>query len=128
MRQKFPDLVEKGRHLVGDFATETGERQGVFQLRCPLTSTWLRIIASSADVWAMDGMTGETWEHVSVSNVHRCPSWEEMCWVKELFFEDEECVIQYHPPRSQYVNCHPNVLHLWRPTVTPIPMPPKECV
>jgi len=41
--------------------------------------------------------------------------WGEMSFVKEMFFLDEEAVMQLHPPRSQYVNQHPNCLHLWRP-------------
>lgn len=70
---------------------------------------------------ASDGMG---WEHVSVSlNKNRCPTWEEMCMVKDLFWDKEDCVIQYHPPKSQYVNNHPNVLHLWRPIGVSIPMP-----
>jgi hypothetical protein len=56
------------------------------------------------------------WDHVSVSTSTRCPTWEEMSFIKNLFWDDEDCVIQYHPPKSQYVNNHPYCLHLWRPT------------
>lgn len=63
-------------------------------------------------------------EHVSVSlNKKRCPTWQEMCIVKDLFWDEEDCVIQYHPPKSEYVNNHPYVLHLWRPINEKIPMP-----
>jgi hypothetical protein len=58
---------------------------------------------------------GFAWDHVSVSTATRCPTWEEMCLVKELFFKDEECVMQLHPPRSEWINQHPYTLHLWRP-------------
>jgi len=58
---------------------------------------------------------GEGWEHVSVSTATRTPIWEEMCLVKDLFWEDEDEVVQYHPAKSDYVNCHPFCLHLWRP-------------
>ena len=34
---------------------------------------------------------------------------------KALFWDEDDCVIQYHPPRSEYVNNHQNCLHLWRP-------------
>jgi hypothetical protein len=37
-------------------------------------------------------------------------------------------VIQYHPPESEYVNNHPNCLHLWRPTGCALPMPPSIMV
>jgi hypothetical protein len=71
------------------------------------------------------------WDHVSVSlDQHRCPTWDEMCWIKEQFFEEEEFAIQFHPRKSEYVNKHEHVLHLWRPhTATGSqPKPPLECV
>ena len=57
------------------------------------------------------------WDHVSVTilNEERCPTWEEMCWVKGLFFKPNECVVQFHPSQDDYVNCHPYCLHLWKP-------------
>jgi hypothetical protein len=54
------------------------------------------------------------WEHVSISTEYRVPCWEEMCYVKDLFWDDEDCVVQFHPPKSEYVNMHPRCLHLWR--------------
>jgi hypothetical protein len=88
-------------------------------------------------VLASDGMG---WEHVSVSlsligrrwsyDVLRCPTWPEMCYIKSLFWDEEDCVIQYHPSKSEYVNRHPYVLHLWRPTDPnmQIPIPDKIMV
>jgi len=69
------------------------------------------------------------WEHVSVTkrtknrNVYSLPSWEEMCFIKDLFWSDEDTVIQYHPKKSEYVNNHPYVLHLWKPTNIELPIP-----
>jgi hypothetical protein len=77
---------------------------------------------------------GRGWEHVSVSlsstrrNVERCPTWAEMCFVKNLFWGPEETVLQYHPPESQYVNCHQYTLHLWKPCDLSIPLPHKNFV
>lgn len=68
------------------------------------------------------------WEHVSVSRPDRCPTWEEMCAIKALFWDDEDSVMQLHPPRSQWVNNHRYCLHLWRPVAEPIPMPPSWMV
>jgi hypothetical protein len=69
------------------------------------------------------------WEHVSVSLARRCPTWEEMCYVKGLFWDSEDCVMQLHPPQSDYVNCHPYCLHLWRPVGgAAIPVPPSFLV
>lgn len=70
---------------------------------------------------------GGGWEHVSVSmkNQKRCPTWEEMCAIKDMFFYPEETVMQLHPAKSQYVNYHEYCLHLWRPLNAEIPLPPK---
>lgn len=79
----------------------------------------------------------EPWEHVSVRArsmnskkrmYERVPNWEEMCWLKNTFFHREECVVQFHPPESTYVNHHPNVLHLWRWKEGNFPTPPVHCV
>jgi hypothetical protein len=55
------------------------------------------------------------WEHVSIRlYARRLPKWEEMCEVKEIFWDDEEEVAQFHPRKSKYVNIT-EALHLWRP-------------
>ena len=62
---------------------------------------------------------GGGWDHVSVSpnSAKRkvCPTWEEMSAIKDMFFLPNECVVEYHPPKTEYVNNHPYCLHLWRP-------------
>jgi hypothetical protein len=64
------------------------------------------------------------WEHVSVSRQDRCPTWEEMCAVKELFWDPEDTVMQLHVPRSSWISNHSFCLHLWRPLDLEIPRPP----
>lgn len=71
---------------------------------------------------------GLGWDHVSVSLVDRCPTWDEMCAIKRKFFSDDECAVQFHPPKSEYVNCHPHTLHLWRKQGAAVELPPRECV
>lgn len=72
---------------------------------------------------------GEGWEHVSVTlssidrKVDRCCTWEEMCFIKSIFFSDYEAVIQIHPPKKDHISTHPYCLHLWRPTEKEIPLP-----
>lgn len=66
----------------------------------------------------------EGWDHVSISTKYGTPSWADMCKAKDIFFEDEENVIQYHPPKSEYINIHPNVLHMWRSQNFDVPRPP----
>lgn len=76
---------------------------------------------SATVVWS----TGGGWDHVSVSYPSRTPGWMEMQRAKELFFEDEECVMQLHPKASEYVDFHPHCLHMWRPQGQEIPQPPS---
>lgn len=73
---------------------------------------------------------GGGWDHVSVAPTKRkvVPTWEQMCKVKELFFEDNEAVIQIHPPKNQYVNNLGNCLHLWRANDKPMLLPPSFMV
>jgi hypothetical protein len=75
-------------------------------------------------VWSFFG----GWEHVSVSYPNRCPSWDEMCKVKAMFWNDEETVVQYHPKKSKYKNLHPYCLHLWRKCGEDFELPPREYV
>lgn len=61
------------------------------------------------------GFNESGWEHVSMElYARRLPTWEEMCFIKNIFWEDEEEVIQIHPKKSEYVNMT-EALHLWRP-------------
>lgn len=96
--------------LLGDMGDETN---GAFRIK--IKGTEWGIIASS----------GEGWEHVSISHKHKTPSWKTMSELKDLFFEEEERVVQYHPPKSEYVNNHENCLHLWKPIDKEIPHPPS---
>lgn len=67
---------------------------------------------------------GLGWDHVSVSHKKRCPTWNEMCSIRNIFFDDEDVVLQFHPPKSDYVNVHPFCLHLWRNQDAEIETPP----
>jgi hypothetical protein len=66
------------------------------------------------------------WQHVSVTieGEPKPPPWDVMCEIKELFFEPDDWVVQYHPPRKENINNHPGCLHLWRPLNSPMPTPP----
>lgn len=92
----------------------------------------LWIIASDATLWEEAGFTGIKWEHVSVHAYDGkrtlTPRWEEMCKIKDIFWDEEDVVIQFHPRKSEYINNHPNTLHLWRPIGIDLPTPPKGTV
>jgi len=118
--------VKKGSVLASD---ESYGNNGFFVIPHP------KIFSYFLNCQISDGMG---WEHVSITltqhltlhgsktkvlPVKRCPTWEDMCYVKDIFWNEDECVIQYHPPKSQYVSCHPYCLHLWKPTMLAIPVP-----
>lgn len=121
--------LDKYRTQEPPYLSEPGATYGAFVI--PINGTHLRVIATDGD--ESGDATGQ-WEHVSthaydpVFKTVRTPKWEEMCAVKELFWEDNEVVLQYHPAKSDYVNIHHHVLHLWRPKQQQIPTPPIACV
>lgn len=73
---------------------------------------------------------GGGWEHVSIAPYKHShtPTWDEMCALKDMFFHEDEVVVQYHPAKSDYVNNMPNCLHLWRPLGEVMPTPPSIMV
>jgi hypothetical protein len=121
MRTVVPAQLEKGRIVTGDYASTPDDGlMGAFIVRGPL-SRELAIISSGPK-------HNHGWEHVSVSMRSRTPTWVEMCFAKDLFWSEQEPVMQLHPPAATYVNYHPHCLHLWRPLRTTIPMPPPVLV
>lgn len=71
------------------------------------------MVIASVDDCGADGLM----EHISVTpkNQKRCPTWEEMAAIKDMFFLPEEECVQFHPKHSEYVNYHHFCLHIWRP-------------
>lgn len=122
MRNLYDEEVDRFRlrnaKVLEHYGTTGDEANGVFAMRSPLPWRRLAVIAAS----------GLGWDHVSVSNAVSCPTWEEMEYVKRLFFKPDETVMQLHVPPADHINVHPFCLHLWRPLFAQIPMPPPEMV
>lgn len=91
---------------------------GIFIIPLDDPHDCLRVIAS----------VGAGWEHVSVSLVDRCPTWDEMERIKRMFFRKDETAFQLHVPPSDHISYHPYCLHIWRPIDGKIPMPPAWMV
>jgi hypothetical protein len=120
---RFPESYRRP-NIHHNYQSKPGDPFGVFSIPGrDACGRQLKIIA-------VDGAeTG--WDHVSVSlmdHPKRCPSWEEMCFVKRLFWPPQACVVQFHPPEVEYVNQHPGCLHLWRCVSREFPTPQRECV
>ena len=68
------------------------------------------------------------WDHVSVSLPNMTPTWAMMCFIKDLFFKEDEVAVQYHPRKEDYIDYHPFCLHIWRIQTDAIPIPPTWMV
>lgn len=117
--RRIPVRIQLSRikHPLSDWRGDA--YNGAFRIEAP-SGRKLNVLASN----------GGGWDHVSVSvyGTDETPTWDEMCWVKQQFFNPEETVIQYHPPESKYINFDAGCLHLWRPQNEVIPMPPLVMV
>lgn len=108
MKDVFPDVVEKARRASPIMPqrwpmTKKGDKEGYFQIR------------HNGNMYYILLSDGGGWDHVSISlDKNRTPTWEEMCYVKNLFFKEDEAVIQIHPKKEDYVNFAKVTLHLWR--------------
>lgn len=130
-------------------STAADGNNGAFDLESPEPGWRLSLICSDGS--EIPDRPDYQWEHVSVHAYRlgaqdllydpptgkqyrrargftRTPTWKEMAYVKDLCWDGEDVVVQFHPRKSEYVNAHPNVLHLWRPTQQVIPTPPPELV
>lgn len=113
MRKKVPAILEKAR--IKSTALKSNASygfNGAFFME-PLT-----II--SADQMG--------WDHVSVSTPFRCPTFEELKMIKDLFWSEEETVFHFFPKKSEYISFHPYCLHLWKKHGRDYELPPKEMI
>lgn len=95
----------------------------------------IELLTSTAFVYAENGISNPNWEHLTVivkckrfPTERRCPTWEEMCQIKDMFFSPDEEAVQIHPKEEEYVNILTTHLHLWRLKSGEFPLPPKEIV
>lgn len=118
--RKHPNMrVEKFRVREGELGSDSSYgNNGAFILKMnknkinrsltpdTINTVMLLVIASDEELW----------DHLSVQidvNPRRLSTWEEMCYVKGMFFMDDETVVQFHPKKSEYINYHSFVLHMW---------------
>lgn len=109
-------LTHLAKHMI-DAGTDGGAWRLPYRAPDREDTIWLKVVAS----WGLG------WDHVSVTVIDkkRCPTWGEMCFVKEIFFEDYEWAMQLHPPAQHNINWHDYCLHMWAPQGKDIPQPPR---
>jgi len=87
-----------------------------------------------AVVVSCNGDIGTGWEHVSVHIIsgkkkhQETPTWNDMCYIKNMFWSDDEIAIQIHPKKTDYINVHNHTLHLWRSLNQELLTPPNLLV
>jgi hypothetical protein len=146
MSCRVPELARDTTHPLLGTDSSCGNN-GAFHVESPEPGWKLALICSDGTD-DDPALTPEmkAWEHVSVHAYRpgsqqpegftlasrrpamRTPTWKEMAYVKRLCWDGEDVVIQFHPRESEYVNCHPHVLHLWRWKAGEMPTPPAILV
>lgn len=125
MRKLTPDLLRFRTFQIGD---DPSDIQGNYLVPHPQIKGYYYFMVCTSGLGR---------EHVSISlkkkglaskrssmmDVGRTPTWAEMCYVKGLFWGDDEVVVQYHPRKKDHVSMHNYCLHLWRPTDQDLPEP-----
>lgn len=86
----------------------------LLKLGCPIALDGEYVDPVSRKSWFFVFSVEPTFEHLSVSGRNKTPDWDTMCRIKDVFFGDEEECVQFHPPKSDYVNMHEHCLHIWR--------------
>lgn len=119
LRQRYPEIVERGRCTkAGPWPSPSHAPFGRFFVPLKMRTYSVQALVIVGD--------DDGWDHVSVSlpGRNRCPTWEEMCEVRDLFFDPSYAVIQIHPAVEDYCNDHPYCLHLWQCQQEILPKPP----
>lgn len=119
MKSKPSKFCEEHRFRDGELGSvNDGGNNGAFWFHIGPDGKEIHVIISD----------GRGWDHASVSTADRCPTWEEMCYVKKLFWRNDETVIQIHPPSRLYKNEQRHTLHLWRHQKSEVALPPLNMV
>jgi hypothetical protein len=116
-------VLELYRVQIPPYISEKFGEYGMFEIPSPVGNYMLRVIADNGELDIAKG-----WEHVSVSLPKCCPNWPEMDYIKDLFWDTTETVIQFHVPKKEHINYHSYCLHLWRNKNKEIELPPVYLV
>jgi hypothetical protein len=83
------------------------------------------IVPLEGEMWHVILSDQLGWKHLSVTNAQKkiMPNWTVMCHLKDAFFGDDECCVQYHPAKEDYIDDCKWCLHLWTPLNEALPKP-----
>jgi hypothetical protein len=123
MRKSFPDAEKYRTQIPGFPTTKEGDNYGFFIMVQPTIQVRCMVSPGEESGWDHVSVSVK-WQNPNGKIEDKLPPWEMMQLVKRLFWEDEDCVIQFHPPESEYVN-RAQVLHLWKKVGPNWETPPK---
>ncbi len=78
----------------------------------------------TVSVIADNGISFPEWEHLSVSTSKRFLTNEEIHFIKDIFFNDDEIVIQIYSKNNIVKSKKNYCIHLWKLKTEDIPLPP----
>lgn len=117
-----------------------GDPFGAFMAESPTRAGYMLLIMAAPGGVITNNITLKPietkWDHVSIhasvnltgTERNTTPTWEEMDYVKGLFWDPGDVVMQLHVNDGRKIDIHKYTLHLWRPTDKEIPLPPPELV
>ncbi len=115
--------LEKHRFKKGGIPSSKGDNFGLFLFDLDEKNPMYHHNEGVVQLAVIIVSNDPKWEHASVGLLHRDPTWSEMNFVKEAFWGQSLTVIQFHPKKTEYVNLHPHLLHLWVRTDYEIELP-----
>lgn len=73
------------------------------------------MLRTKSVIFSAEMHEGQWWMHLSIARPDRLPTWEEFRDAKEEFIGTDRVAYQVLPPKTEYVNIHPNCLHAFSP-------------
>lgn len=97
--------IEKYRQDMDDplNASNPGDDHGMFFVPVPKPKkmdTFMAIKVSSGGGWEHVSITMHRKFKLGIISLDRTPTWQEMCFVKNLLWDENDTVIQYHPAKK----------------------------
>lgn len=130
MRKIFPASLNKLRVKTGPMKSpDSFGFTGAFVIPSCFKGEVLGVVSSDGSDWLELKLPLPIFEHVSVSvrRFERLPTWEEMDLVKNIFWDKDEVVVQFHVNNRNKVDNKP-VLHLWKMKNSEYVLPPSICL
>lgn len=89
-------------------------KKGYYNISIIQTNDWKRIQVSLLNWWHQQ--------------LKVFPTWDEMCAIKDIFFNDDEAIIEIHPSDEYKIYEKDYTIDLWKPLNKELPLPNPDLV